>query len=182
MNPSLLGVLAAVVVATGLWLAGRRPRPLLKSTDTGAVAALNRAQNTLVWEARQTQDGDPAFNDSPGKETGGEGAWAPREPLAPLSAGRLSAQQRQAWLRELRRHYAAGGHQRLEAMRRARAWGQRDVLPLLQRGLRDGDPLVMREAARAMEAFRGRPGPGAPAANAGGVQAATPPRNVARTR
>ncbi|MFN9646295.1 MAG: hypothetical protein ACK6BG_14510, partial [Cyanobacteriota bacterium] len=64
MNPSLLGVLAAFALATGLWLAGRRPRPLLKNTDTRAVAALNRAQNTLVREARNAP---PAEVASPGE-------------------------------------------------------------------------------------------------------------------
>jgi hypothetical protein len=161
MTPSLLGVLAAVALATGLWLAGRRPRPLLKSTDTREVAALNRAQNTLVWEARQALPAASLAADGPGQGEGAdaEGGWAPRIPLAALPAARLSALERQAWLQELHRHYAAGGRQRLAALRGARAWGQREVLPLLRRGLRDADPAVVREAALAMEAFRGRPGP-----------------------
>jgi hypothetical protein len=184
MNPSLLGILAAVALATGLWLAGRRPRPLLKSTDTREVAALNRAQNTLVWEARN----------APPAEVASE-AQAPDGALAPSLAPRLSPAARQAWLRELRRLSRAGGPERLVAMRRARAWGCRDVLPLLRQGLRDPDLAVVREAALAMEAFRGRPGgfarwdpsgrpgqairvdqPGRPA------QIALAPRNVARTR
>jgi len=193
MNPSLLGVFAAVALATGLWLAGRRPRPLLKSTDTREVAALNRAQNTLVLEARQTPPATAEAESGPG--AGADSAhWAPRTPLVALPAPRLSERERLAWLRELQRHDQAGGRQRLEAMRRARILGQRQVLPLLRRGLRDADPAVIREAALAMEAFRGCPGPVAPAAQlARAVQAirvdqptrplqTAAPRNVARTR
>lgn len=183
MNPSLLGVLAAVALATGLWLAGRRPRPLLKSTDTRDVAALNRAQNTLVREARHhpptaVDEAPSAAGAGHGNRAGAEDdGWAPRHPLVALPAVRLSAGERQAWLRELQRHYAAGGRQRLAAIRRARAWGQRPVLPLLRRGLRDADPAVVREAALALVAFRGRPAPLAPPA-----QAVAAPRKVARTR
>ncbi|MEB3333529.1 MAG: HEAT repeat domain-containing protein [Cyanobacteriota bacterium] len=178
MNPSLLGVLAAVLVATGLWITGRRPRPLLNSTDAHAVAALNRAQNALVWQARQAAPPTAVEVGAggAGAEAGSDG-WSPRQPLAALPAARLSGGERQAWLRELRRHELAGGPQRLAAMRRARAWGAREVLPLLRRGLRDPDPAVVREAALGMEAFRGRP-----AAVVPGIQAPAAPRNVARTR
>jgi hypothetical protein len=171
MNPSLLGVLAAVALATGLWLAGRRPRPLLKSTDTREVAALNRAQNTLVREARHSPpdlESTPVAGSAGGLGAGSGGAdhdgWAPALTLVPLPTLRLSAAERLAWLRELHRHERAGGRQRLAALRRARAWGGREVLPLLRRALRDPDPAVMREAALAMEAFRGRPGPAPPPA------------------
>jgi hypothetical protein len=183
MNPSLLGVLAAFALATGLWLARRRPRPLLTSTDTREVAALNRAQNTLVWEARQAAPAEEppqagAWNGGAGGAGADSDGWAPRRPLVALPAPRLSAAERQAWLRELARHDAAGGRQRLAAMRRARAWRGREVLPLLRRGLRDVDPAVMREAALAMEAFRGRSRPIAAAP----AQVASAPRKVARTR
>ena len=174
MNTSLLGVVA-VVLATGLWWAGRRPRPLLKSTDAHAVAALNRAQNSLVWEARQTLlDAPPGEQDA---QEGGSSTWSPHTPLGDQPHARLPAHQRQSWLRELKRHYRAGGAQRLEAIRLARAWGCREVIPLLRQGLRDPDPRVMREAALAMETFRGRPSPGRSL-----VQATPAPRNVARTR
>jgi hypothetical protein len=171
MNPSLLGVVA-FALAAGLWLAGRRPKPLLKSTDTQGVAALNRAQNSLVWEARQKLQDGPAEQGGFRGEEGG--LWAPQALLGARPERRMPSHERQAWLRELKRHYLAGGSQRLEAVRLARAWGERDVLPLLQQGLRDPDPRVMREAALAMEAFRGRP--------TGKRQERVLPRNVARTR
>jgi hypothetical protein len=44
MHPSFLEG-AAALLALALWWAGRRqPRPLLRSTDGAAIAALNRAQ------------------------------------------------------------------------------------------------------------------------------------------
>ena len=173
MNPSLLGVVA-FALAAGLWLAGRRPKLLLKSTDAQGVAALNRAQNSLVWEARQRLEEAAAEQTS---QSGAPGHWSPQAPLGPRPEPRMSAHQRQAWLRELKRHYQAGGGQRLEAMRLARAWAERELIPLVQQGLRDPDPLVMREAALAMESFRGRPGRPTPK-----PQAIRLPRNVARTR
>jgi hypothetical protein len=173
MNPSLLGVVA-FALAAGLWLAGRRPKPLIKSTDTQGVAALNRAQNSLVWEARQKIQHAPAEQ---GSLERARGLWSPQALLGPRPEPRMPAHERQAWLRELKRHYQAGGGQRLEAMRLARAWGQREVLPLVQQGLRDPDPLVMREAALAMESFRGRPNRPTPKR-----QDMALPRNVARTR
>ena len=173
MNPSLLGVVA-FALAAGLWLAGRRPKLLLKSTDAQGVAALNRAQNSLVWEARQRLEEAAAEQTS---QSGAPGLWSPQAPLGPRPEPRMSAHQRQAWLRELKRHYQAGGGWRLEAMRLARAWGEREVIPLVQQGLRDPDPLVMREAALAMESFRGRPCRPTPKR-----QAIPLPRNVARTR
>jgi hypothetical protein len=171
MNTSLIGVVA-VVLAAGLWLAGRRPRPLLTTTDTQGVAALNRAQNTLVWEARQT------LQDAPANLEGGARLWTPQTALGTRPEPRMPAHERHTWLRELKRHYQAGGGQRLEAMRLARAWAHRDVLPLLRQGLRDPDPRVMREAALAMEAFRGRPIPRPTWSQA----PAAAPRKVARTR
>jgi hypothetical protein len=177
MNTSLLGVVA-FALAAGLWWAGRRPRPLLKSTDTHNVAALNRAQNTLVWEARQTL---PApVPEGSGQGDPGDSPWAPQIPLGATPGPGLPAHERLAWLRELKRHYQAGGGQRLEAMRLARVWGCREVLPLLQQGLRDPDPRVMREAAQAMEAFRGRPS--LSRSTPAKAQAAAAPRKVARTR
>ena len=173
MNTSLLGIVA-FALAAGLWLAGRRPKPLLKSTDTHGVAALNRAQNTLVMEVRQTLLETPREPSGLGKE---RSFWLPQAPLGARPEPRMPAYERQAWLRELNRHYQAGGGQRLEAMRLARAWGKREVLHLLQQGLRDPDPQVMREAALAMESFRGRPRPQKTAA-----QGMARPRNVARTR
>ena len=64
--------------------------------------------------------------------------------------------------------------ERLAAVIQAVAWGDRRTLPLLQRGLRDVDPAVVRVAARGMAAFRGRSGSGVAGAPAAGALAGSP--------
>ena len=71
--------------------------------------------------------------------------------------------------------FQAGGRVRLEAIRQARRWGHPSILPLLRQGLRATDPLVVQEAAAALQRFRGRP----PLPS---QLPAVRPRNVARTR
>ena len=147
MNPSLLGAAAATLLVA-LWLVTRRqPRPFLRSADNSAVAALNRAQRELVapGPAAVAAATEPqiATTDPPPAE----------QPLP------RRADQRGRALLLARLAAAAHGTQpeRLEAMRIARRWGHPATLPLLRRGLRDVHPAVMREAAQALEAFRGRP-------------------------
>jgi hypothetical protein len=157
MNGSLLAASAALLSVL-LWLATRRrPVPLLVSTSTEAVAALNRAQLTLVHE--QARD------------------------LAASAAGSAQAlpapgdaRGRQALLAQLQAQFAGDQRQRLAAMQLAHRWGDRATLPLLRLGLRDGDLAVRGEAAQAIARFRGHTA-GAPA----GAQLVLP-RNVARTR
>jgi hypothetical protein len=143
-----------------LWWSGRRrPVVLLASTDTQAVAALNRAQIERVQQQAEV--------------AAGRGASAPGLPQP------SDARQRRQFLLHLQAQLAADQPQRLAAMRQARAWGDRACLPLVQRGMRDVDPAVCLEAARAMARFRGR----TTAAPIGLVAPPQPlPRNVARTR
>ena len=137
-----------------LWLITRRPpRALLRSTDTTAVAALNRAQIELVsqLEPVETPSNPPEASSSQGGEAEAE----------PLPLPRTALQQR-AFLRQLS-HWGAGGpEQRLRAVRAAGRWRHPAVLPLLRRGLRDGDPRVMAAAAAAIAPYRGRPTPASP--------------------
>jgi hypothetical protein len=164
MNPSILGG-AAVAVLLWLLVSRRRAAVILRSTDTGAIAALNRAQITQVQELL----------------TAGEQVTDPAEPepqpLPPLPApGDRAARQR--FLRQLNADFAgADAARRLQALRLARLWGHRATLPLLRRALRDVDPAVVLEAAAAMERFRGRS-----RAEAHPLRQRTLPRNVARTR
>ena len=158
MNPQSFGALAAFV-AVILWITSRRrPSPLV-GLDASAVAALNRAQISLVQQEAAAQ--------AEVRAVGG---------AVPLAAPQ-GARQQQLFLRALDRQLQGDTDQRLAAMQAARAWGHRATLPLLKRGLRDVSPLVVLEASQAMEVFRGR--------TAAAVQpqaSARPPRNVARTR
>ena len=157
MNPQSFGALAAVV-AVVLWITSRRrPAPLV-GLDASAVAALNRAQISLVQQAAAQADA---------------GARVALAPLPALQGARQQALFLQTLDRQLRGDTAA----RLAAIQAARAWGHRATLPLLKRGLRDVSPQVVLEAAQAMAAFRGRA-----AAVTQPQPSPRPPRNVALTR
>jgi len=173
MNASLLGALTAFVL-TGLWLLGRRRSPLGTAHDTSAVVALNRAQIALVQHLAAAQ-GD--------EDEGRQGTSVEVDPktlsLLPLPAG---GRERLAFLARLAALSRGDAGGRLQAMAAARRWGHPATLPLLRRGLRDPDPAVMQEAARAIEQFRGRRFPSAPALPGAAAQRAPRPRNVARIR
>ena len=164
MNQLLAGG-AALVLVVVLWSLGRRPgKTLLSSTDATSVAAINRAQLGLVQVSSPQQDLETQAGC--GK---GTGDLAPFQPPV-SSAERISLERR------LREAMDQGNpDQRLEAVRVAGQWGHASVLPLLRRGLRDADSLVVEAAATAIERHRGatRPSP---------AQVARPPRNVARMR
>ena len=164
MNQLLAGG-AALVLVVVLWSLGRRPgKTLLSSTDATSVAAINRAQLGLVQVSSPQQN----LETQEGSDQG-TGDLAPFQPPV-SSAERISLERR------LREAMDQGNpDQRLEAVRVAGQWGHASVLPLLRRGLRDADSLVVEAAATAIERHRGatRPSP---------TQVARPPRNVARMR
>lgn len=160
MNQALSGAALAAVIAV-LWLLGRPRRAILRSTDTSAIAALNRSQMTLVQGASGAKSA---------------AATSPAVTAAALPAA-ADLRGRRLLLLQLERQFQAGGGERQRAMATCGAWGHRAALPLIQRGLRDADPQVSRLAAAAMERFRGR------SSGAASPQpAAKPPRNVSRTR
>lgn len=146
MNPSLLAGGAALLLLA--WLLRRcQPAPLLRSTDTSAVAALNRAQLSLV---QRPEPRAPAIPSPPP-------AAAPPPPAPPVALpAAADARGRAALLRALARQLQGCPGERLAAMGTAARWGDRAVLPLLQRGLRDVDPQVALVAAAGMARFRGR--------------------------
>ena len=164
MNQLLAGG-AALVLVVVLWGLGRRPgKTLLSSTDAASVAAINRAQLGLVEASAPETDLviQPGSSEHSAKPT-------------PFSSPRSSA-ERITLERQLREAMDHGGPaERLEAVRVAGQWGHVSLLPLLRRGLRDADSLVVEAAASAIERHRGatRPSP---------AQRARPPRNVARMR
>ena len=171
MNQALTGAAAAAVIVV-LWLLGRPRTTILRSTDTSAVAALNRSQMTLVQTAGS---GDGA---GPGSSTAAAPAAA--APLALPAVGDLRA--RRQLLLQLEQQFQAGGPRRRQAMATCGAWGHRAALPLIQRGLRDGDPQVSQLAAQAMARFRGRSSAASAAAASAAAQPLRLPRNVSRTR
>jgi hypothetical protein len=75
------------------------------------------------------------------------------EPVSP--SWPEGARERREFVARLDVLYLGNGESRLRAMGLARQWGHPSVLPLVRRGLRDVSPAVMREAAAAMESFRG---------------------------
>ncbi len=165
MTQALSGAAIAAVIAV-CWLLGR-PRPkILRSTDTSAVAALNRGQMELVLAASADANEDPDLGSAdPAMADDTTPSW-PRD-----------QRQRGLLLRQLEQQFLAGGEPRRQAIALCVAWNHRDTLPLIRRGLRDSDPSVVGLAAEAMAAFRGRSTAGASA-----QPTAKPPRNVSRTR
>ena len=164
MNQLFVGGAALVLVAV-LWALGRRPgKTLLRSTDATSVAAINRAQLGLVQASLPQADDQIQAGAAP--EASDAAAFMP--PVS--SAERIALERR---LREAMDQGDPG--LRLEAVQVAGQWGHASVLPLLRRGLRDADSLVVEAAATAIERHRGatRPAP---------AQVARPPRNVARMR
>jgi hypothetical protein len=174
MNPTLLGAVCATLLVV-FWLAAqRRPRPFLRSSDTSAVAALNRVQIELVRPSAVASEVVGAGSEQhPSRAAGGLGALdsAAVGAVAVALPGPADARGRRLLLQRLGAAAMADPQQRIEAMRIARRWGDRSVLPLLRRGLRDVHPAVVAEAALAMAAYRGRL-----------VQPALRPRRVSRIR
>jgi hypothetical protein len=143
-NPSLLAALSLVSVLAWL-LSRRRPPALLASTDASAVATLNRVQISLVRER---------LNASPPPQD--QAAPSANPAASPALPAPGDGRGRSLLLLRLQRQLHGDNAERLAAVIQAVAWGDRRSLPLLQRGLRDVDPAVVRVAARGMAAFRGR--------------------------
>jgi hypothetical protein len=166
MNQAFTGAAIAAVVAV-CWLLGRPRRPLLRSTDASAVAALNRGQIERLLTSPigpEAAGGEPSAE--PVSTPGPQGAW-PRD-----------VRGRGLLLRQLEHQFQQGGGPRRQALAACRDWGDRAALSLIRRGLRDGDPAVVAIAAEAINAFRGRTA----APEASPQRATKAPRNVSRTR
>ena len=165
MTQVLSGAAIAAVIAA-CWLLGRPRSKILRSTDTSAVAALNRSQMELVLP-RPTEEAGSS-------EAATEGTSPATLPNAADRRGRLQL------LAQLERQFQQGGEPRRQALAVCSTWQHRDTLPLIRRGLRDSDQQVAALAAAAMAHFRGR----SSATQQLGPQlaAAKPARNVSRTR
>lgn len=136
MNTQSVGALAAFL-AVLIWVASRRKPTPFASLDASAVAALNRAQISLVQQNAELVSAASSTIAA---------SWAlPADP-----------REQAAFLKSLHAQLAGDTGERLAAMQAVRAWGHRATLPLLKRGLRDANLEVVLEAAQAMERFRGR--------------------------
>ena len=163
MNQLIAGGAAFVLVLV-LWGLGRRPsKTILRSTDAGMVAAINRAQLGRVDSGLD--------NGAPSPEPIADAADVQQVWQRPSSEAQAIA------LRKRLRDSFNQGHpdERLRAIQIACEWGHRSTVPLLRRGLRDVDARIVQLSAAAIEPHRGAPAP-APA------QSVRPPRNVARMR
>ncbi len=136
MNTQSVGALAAFLAAV-IWVGSRRKPTPLANLDASAVAALNRAQISLV------QQNAELFS-------------VASSPIAASWALPADPREQATFLKSLHVQLAGDTGERLAAMQAARAWGHRATLPLLKRGLRDANLEVVLEAAQAMERFRGR--------------------------
>ena len=163
MNTQSFGALAAFL-AVLIWVGSRRKPTPFASLDASAVAALNRAQISLVQH--NLVDPNDELSSAPSSSATAMNWALPADP-----------REQAAFLKGMHAQLAGDTGERLAAMQAARAWGHRATLPLLKRGLRDSNLEVVLEAAQAMERFRGRCTP---------VGSSKPqprlPRNAALTR
>lgn len=175
MNPSVLGAGAVLVLVLTWWLTSRRQVIVLRSTDASAVAALNRAQIAQVL-AQASADREVATATSTAVTAPPAEVEVARGVVLPAQA---DARGRALLLRQLRLQLQGPTAWRLAAMTTASAWGDRSVLPLLRRGLRDADHRVVLAASAGMAGFRGRcDGEGLQA----GIMVLPLPRNAASQR
>lgn len=165
MHPSIPAALLMLLLAGGWLLGRRRVRPVLGSTDTTAVAELNRLQIACLKTTPASHSAIPTA--SIARTSAPIGAASPAGAAAgsPLDAGfpthgaasPLGAGAPGRRLLRLQSWRSASPEQRLQALEIARHSSRREALPLLRLGLRDPDPTVMAAAAAAMVRFRGRP-------------------------
>ena len=137
MKTVLVGAITVVGVAALLW----RHRSVRRAQ---ARAAGNLQDPGGSAEALAAEEHDA------GVEGQTDGTPEPVPPAWPTGS-----RERRQFVAHLGALYLGNGESRLRAMDLARQWGHPSVLPLVRQGLRDVSPAVMREAALAMESFRG---------------------------
>lgn len=155
--------IGASLLAVLIWLISRRrPAQLFASGAEPRAASLASAPALTQVLAPAAQ--------APSPISGRAAAGASSQPSG--WADGLTGSQR---LRQFRRAMAGPPAQRLAVLQQLAAQPDRACLPVLQLGLRDPHPAVVRLAAEAMASFRGR----ATAARPGPVAGRRLPRNAA---
>ncbi len=131
---SALGLSLALV----LWGIGRNPLKRLQANQDGFLGkSLNSAnQISLVqrYERRSVKENRPN----------------------PSITWQLpkNSKERLVLIKRLQQLISGSPDERLEAIKLAGAWGHKRALPMLRRGLKDSDPRVVIEAARAIQKHR----------------------------
>ena len=143
-----------LLLLVGTWRFGRRgSRPLLRSTDGGAIAALNRAQIERLQDRTPTAPAQTPAADVPSLDLVAEISSAAKH-QAPMACPSLSK------VRLLVDSWGSRSRlERLALLDLARRQPRPVLLPLLRRALRDPDPVLVASAAAALERYRGRPWP-----------------------
>ncbi len=162
MNQVFAGT-AALVLTLILWSLGKRPGQLIPKEGNSHNAFREQTQSPITL-VEPYEIGETAFLPiSSPKIIGWEAPTTVRE--------RLKLKKR------LQHSMTYGPSERLEAVTLAGLWGDKSVLPILKRGLKDSDSLIVIAAAKAIERHRG-----APKKNLNSQAEVRPPRNVSRMR
>ncbi|KGG13551.1 MULTISPECIES: HEAT repeat domain-containing protein [Prochlorococcus] len=128
-------VTAALIVGLTLWGLGKKPKILFRSVFD-EVLPLETNERVIVKEKFKTEElsSTDCFLED----------WtAPR-----------TAKERLLLKKNLFRLISLGPSERLYAVQIAKQWGHASVLPILRRGLKDSDSLVVISAAEGMTKFR----------------------------
>lgn len=147
MNTSI--AIAAPVLVALLWLFTRRQPQLRRAGPGNGTTAASASVPALIQQSVSSLAPQEATSDAP------EG-----DMLHPPVGSRARHQRLATAVAAL----TAEPVQRQLTMQQLGRWGDRAVLPLLKRGLRDPHPQVVLAAAQAMERFRGRTAAGSSAA------------------
>jgi len=143
--------ISAAVLAVLLWFFSRRRAALMDHQGTAVRAAQRQSSTSFVQPATPAAHlPDPAM----GGDALGRGDLQRSRAAQPLG--------RRQRLQRLAGELNASRVQRLAAVDQMVGWGDRAVVPLLQRALRDPHPEVVVAAAAAMARFRGRSAAAAP--------------------
>ena len=161
MNQVLAGT-TALILALVLWGLGKKPRTALASkTDQGLLGVTNHQNPALVLNNSSNTRNNQ-------KNSNLELEWQPPKTI-----------QEKILIRQKLKHLINGcPEERLQAIIIADLWGNKTVLPILRRGLKDADSKVVKASAKALEKYKGVSSNQQPHES----EARRPPRNVALMR
>ena len=164
MNQIFLGSFA-LILTFSLWAFGRKPLLYLKKSKQSNFKINKSAEKISLVKLENRTSEKQSANSSAFVEQ----FWEPPK----------SAQQKVKLKEKLRISMKGGPEERLKAIRISRLLVSADiVLPILRRGLNDSDSQVVKEAAAALEKYRGLP----KSPNFQEAEMLRPPRNVALMR